>query len=491
MIENHNGDSLANVYSNARNSYNGVSGYPTMKFDGVLSVVGANPTSSSYAAYLPKVNQRNGVMSDFTIDLQFTHNTETNYTANIEIEKVGSYTGTNLVLQLVITESHLDINWGLGPDVNSVNRLMVPSQNGTPLDFSGGNTQSIELTFDMGSWWESENCELIAFVQDNSSKEVLQGTLKTMATPDFTLDAELKAVSNIPEEMCTGILEPEVTIKNKGADILTSVTVNFEVNSELVYTYPWTGALAFTESEMIEIPEFTFSALDDNAIHIFLSDPNGGTDENPDNNSMDFETTPPVTVTDMLVLIFKTDDNPGQTTWDVFDANGNVIGSGGPYTTPQQFLKDTVFLTTPGCHQFVMYDTGGNGLSTYYTLRAVVNGSLTSIFSGGSFGFKEATHFNVDASVGISEPSETLGLEIYPNPLTSFSTIRFNLDDNETVQISLFNNLGMEVRKIANENLSSGDHTVDMNVNGLENGVYFVRVKAGAKVITQKVTILN
>ena len=650
IIENHNGDSLANVYSNSRNSYYGISGYPTAKFDGILTVVGGSSSGSMYLSYLPKVNQRNAVMSDFTIDLNFTHNTETNYTANIDIEKVAAYTGTNLVLHLFVTESKLDINWGLGEYVNFVNRKMIPNQNGTALDFSGGNTQSVELDFDMASYWIPENCDLIAFVQDNSSKEVLQCAIKTMATPDFTLDAELWEVLNIPDEMCAGILEPEVIIKNKGADVLTTLNINFKVNDELVYTYPWTGELSFTETDFVQIPEFTFLSQDENTIEVYVSDPNGGVDENPDNDSQTFETVLPDVVEDMLILIMKTDDHPEQTSWKVFDANGNVVDEGGPYTQAQLFFKDTIFYQSPGCHQFVMYDSGGNGLTTYYTLRSFINGTLTSIASGGAFGYKEATHFTVDMDaltaaftmdvnegcdeltvnfqdqsygavtswewefpggdpstsseqnptvfyaapgvydvtltvsdgtnsasythtdcisvyetpevtfsdipdmcvywpayeltegspaggvysgpgvengwfypdvagagthtltytyeengcensaeqtvyvdecVGIDDPTQAMELQVYPNPMNNTSVVTFSLKNDETVKISLFNNLGMEVLKVANDYMTRGTHRINLNLSNFDNGIYFIRIQAGDKIHTEKVTLVK
>lgn len=207
VIENHNGDSLANAYSNARNSYYGITGYPTTKFDGILTQVGGG-SSSLYASYLIKVNQRNAVLSNFTVDLQFEHLTGNNYHATVVVEKVAPYSGTNLKLRVVVTESSLDINWGLGPDVNSVNRLMVPNQTGTTLDFSSGDVQTIDLNFTMSSGWAAENCELIAFVQDDASKEILQADLKTMAIPDYALDAELAGVANIPGKMCHGAITP-------------------------------------------------------------------------------------------------------------------------------------------------------------------------------------------------------------------------------------------------------------------------------------------
>lgn len=392
VIANHNGASLANVYSNARNSYNGVCAYPTTKFDGVLSHVGGGSTSL-YSLFLSKVEQRNAVMSDFTINLSFEHLSGNDYHATAVVENVGGYTGSNIVLQLVVTESDLNINWGIGDDVNSVNRLMIPNQNGTALDFSGGDIQTIERDFTMQGYWVKDNCELIAFVQDNSSKEILQATLVSMEAAEYNLDAALVSLSGVPEMLCQDVLSPTVEIKNNGVEVLTSLDITFEINGEVIYTYPWEGSLEFPQTETIEIPEFTFDPQDENEIVASVTDPNNGSDQNPDNDNITAMTEATAHCTDYVALILKTDDFPQQTTYEVLGPNGNVIGSGGPYTQPNTFVKDTVFLTQTGCHRFILYDSGGNGLSTFYTLRSVVDGVATSINSGGSFGYEEETQF--------------------------------------------------------------------------------------------------
>ena len=69
IIENHNGDNFANTYSNARNSYYGITGYPTAFFDGIYSVVGGSHSNSMYNSYLPYVNNRSNVPSSFILEL--------------------------------------------------------------------------------------------------------------------------------------------------------------------------------------------------------------------------------------------------------------------------------------------------------------------------------------------------------------------------------------------------------------------------------------
>ncbi len=636
----------------ARASYYGVSSYPTTKVDGILTQSGGGGAGqTNYSAYLSRYNQRINIMSDFSIDLSWENVSDDNFEATVIVEKTGTGTYNNIKLILDLCESDINYTWQGMDKLSFVTRDMIPNQNGTALDFSGGNTVELTLPFTMPAGVVRNNCELIAFVQNFTGKEILQGTKKTMRMPDFVLDAELFAVANIPEEMCTGLLEPEIEIKNMGADILTSLNINFEINGELVETYEWSGSLEFYENEMIEIPEFTFATEDENEIVVYISDPNGGTDDNPDNDSQTFETTLPEIVEDMLILIMKTDDQPQQTTWKVFDATGNVVDEGGPYTQAQLFFKDTVFYESPGCHQFVMYDAGGDGLATYYTLRSFVDGTLTSIGSGGAFGYKEATHFTVDMDavmanftmdedegceeltvnfqdesfgsitswewefeggdpstsneqnpsvfygetgafdvtltvsdgtnsdtytntdcievfelpdvefselddmcvnwpayeltegspaggeysgpgvedgwfypetagigthtlsyiymdangcennagqtvyvdgcVGIDNPTQSLAFQVYPNPMTNSTVVNFNLDNSKNVKISLFNNLGMEVMKITESYMNAGNHNINLNLAEFENGIYFIRVQAGEKILTEKVTLVK
>ena len=61
-------------------------------------------------------------------------------------------------------------------EVDHVNRIMVPNEIGTPLSFTSGDMQIITLSFTKDAAWVAANCELVAFVQDASTKEIFNGT---------------------------------------------------------------------------------------------------------------------------------------------------------------------------------------------------------------------------------------------------------------------------------------------------------------------------
>jgi PKD repeat protein len=180
-IEYHNGDPFANTASDARNAYYAVSGYPTAHFDGVLSFVGGSHTESMYPNYLPLYQQRMAVPSDFLVDI-YGQNTGSVYDIALVITKVNGTWGS-LTVQLALTESEIVYSWQGQDHLNFVERLMAPDHLGTTVDFTGVETITVPLQFTINSTWVAANCEIVAFVQNETTKEILQGNM--VAIPDL------------------------------------------------------------------------------------------------------------------------------------------------------------------------------------------------------------------------------------------------------------------------------------------------------------------
>jgi PKD repeat protein len=395
IMENHNGDSLANVYSNARNTYYNITGYPTYNFDGILSVVGGSATQSMYSTYVPKVNARNAIPSDFTIDLAFTNVGNNNYSATITMDNVGGNTTTGLKLHLSITESHLPISWGLGEYVNFVNRLMVPNQNGTSIDFSGGTTQIVNLNFTVAGFWDIDNCEIIAFIQA-PNKEILQGTKKFMAVPLYNLDAQAKSVVHPEGAYCGTSIAPVVLIKNMGADNLTSLDIEYSINGGVTQFFAWTGNLGFNLGAEVTLPNMPFVSQPTNSFEFTVNNPNGQPDPNPDNNSLNhnFESAPQIP-TSTVNFEIKTDQYPSETTWKVRNSSGAILYSGGPYTGANTIYTAVWQFSAYDCYTFTIYDQYGDGICCsygqgYYKLKDENN---VVLIQGGQFGTEETKPF--------------------------------------------------------------------------------------------------
>lgn len=174
VIKYHTGDIYANSFSAARISYYGISSFPTAKFDGILTVAGGSQTNSLYSTYLPRYNQRMAAPSSFTVAIYGQPTGGLNYNTQILVRKVASYTGTNLRLHLVVTETNIPHVWFNQTHVKDVCRLMAPNQLGTALSFTENDFQVVNLNFTLNSAWVVNNLWLVAFVQDNGTKEILQ-----------------------------------------------------------------------------------------------------------------------------------------------------------------------------------------------------------------------------------------------------------------------------------------------------------------------------
>ncbi len=94
-----------------------------------------------------------------------------------------------------------------------------------------------------------------------------------------------------------------------------------------------------------------------------------------------------------LLLYF--DSYPGETSWQIIDAGGNILHQGGPYASiaPGDELAET-FCLPEGCYDLVVEDSFGDGLCCRYG-----NGSYRlrsgdiSLVEGAQFGTRESTRF--------------------------------------------------------------------------------------------------
>ena len=88
------------------------------------------------------------------------------------------------------------------------------------------------------------------------------------------------------------------------------------------------------------------------------------------------------------------------------------------------------------------------------------------------------------------ENQESTEVTLYPNPLTTSTTITYNLQQPSTVQISIFNHLGKQVELIQ-QTQSQGKQQVSWDASGLPSGVYYFRMQAGEQVASGKMVVVR
>jgi hypothetical protein len=127
----------------------------------------------------------------------------------------------------------------------------------------------------------------------------------------------------------------------------------------------------------------------------------------------------------------------------------------------------------------------GTSLADYAGKGVLVKISVIPGTNGNALYIDE---INLDEATGIREEmTNSFELNVYPNPVTSNATIEFAVAEMTNINISVINTLNQEVYV---ENLGSkipGAHTASIDLSELGSGIYFIQVKAGDKVSTQKI----
>ena len=111
-----------------------------------------------------------------------------------------------------------------------------------------------------------------------------------------------------------------------------------------------------------------------------------------------------------------------------------------------------------------------------------------SATEGGMFKF---TGDLLTSSAAIKNYSYTKSLSVFPNPFTSNTTIEFYLPNPDFVTLSIYDITGKHLKTILSKKLSKGDHKINWNAEGLNEGIYFIRLEIKTSSIVQKVVIMN
>ena len=100
-----------------------------------------------------------------------------------------------------------------------------------------------------------------------------------------------------------------------------------------------------------------------------------------------------------------------------------------------------------------------------------------------------AQPYFVSAKIGDDIPT-SFGLEQnYPNPFNPTTTITFDVAEERTVRIVVYNSLGMEVAEVVNDLVPAGRYSVDFDASSLPNGTYLYRMTAGDVVQTRQMVL--
>jgi len=144
------------------------------------------------------------------------------------------------------------------------------------------------------------------------------------------------------------------------------------------------------------------------------------------------------------------------------------------FTSPALQTGTKDYISVDPRNEDTEFQTAGLKRGQTYHWRVRANGPA------GTSDWSEPWSFAVSADgVGIEDAvSEFLSVQVFPNPMTNKSVILVQLEQAQKVNIGVYDILGREVAKIADEYLSPGEHQFSLDKKTMSEGLYLVRVRS-------------
>jgi len=98
------------------------------------------------------------------------------------------------------------------------------------------------------------------------------------------------------------------------------------------------------------------------------------------------------------------------------------------------------------------------------------------------------THAN---ALGVQETTNTIDLNLYPNPANETTTLSFDLVQPSTIEIKVIDQLGRTVKSVPVQNMNAGAQNIAIATGNLPSGLYSVLLRTNETTVTRKLSIVR
>jgi lysyl endopeptidase len=202
-------------------------------------------------------------------------------------------------------------------------------------------------------------------------------------TPTNGNDAGARSISGINNAYCnSNSFSPVVSIRNFGANVLTSTVINYGIVGAANNVFNFSGNLATNSSTTVALPSLN-GINGANTFYAYTAMPNMVRDSNSVNDTTRFNF---YIVQNGLNPQLKIINNcfGSETSWTITDVAGNVFGEGNGYADNNAAPAIIETLCLPvGCYRFNLLDSYGDGLFGTYGQGCQVNGNAFILGTSG------------------------------------------------------------------------------------------------------------
>lgn len=399
---------------------------------------------------------------------QTKFNNYANQPAYFEIEATHTIVGSEITVDITITPY---MNWtgkcrvavvekttygNVGSngetEFHHVMMKMLPNPGGTTVSLTNGTDFSYSVSGDLSSTFIEEiwDLEVVVFLQQDSDKEVMQSNYSVfIPTATDLILSNLNVTNTYTECSLSTEEQASVEIFNFGPEELQNTAASLYVNNQLIAeeiitdNIPAMGSIVYTFAQTLDLsPEGAYT------IEAAISHPS---DIESGNNMTQTNAT---SGNEVLQVVVKCDNYPAETSWKITDnVNGQVIASGGNYTTPGQLSTTNVCILSHHCYTFTIYDGYGDGIccsygSGYYEIirdgQTIVNGaSFTSSKSHAIGAILDVDNDDIAICVGEEINWDINGVgtfthlpEQIDNTMIGTTNVTYTINDGTTCQLA-------------------------------------------------------
>jgi hypothetical protein len=282
-------------YSSTNTISNGINSAPTGLIDGQHAwTFGA---TSDHPFYLNStiINTAQSVTSPFSITMSRAWDpTFSSVTVTVSVTAAQNFTVAGpLVFRLVMVEQ--EIHFAAAPGSNgekdfyNAARAAFPTlQNGTslPLAWTTGQNQTFTVNCTLPSYIiDKSMVNFIGFIQNDNATTSSRMVYQAAKTNTVGITNDAAAVSIAGNYISCGTsYSPQITVKNNGTNVITSMTINPQLDATPGAPVGWTGSLAPGASTLVSMPVLSPSG-GTHTYSINISLVNGIADANPANNT--------------------------------------------------------------------------------------------------------------------------------------------------------------------------------------------------------------
>jgi hypothetical protein len=345
------------------------------------------------------------------------------------------------------------------------------------------------------------NIEVVAFVTE-SNVDIINAAHGPLTYSGLanTLDIGTNGLMVEPQ-VCAGNLNPSFKFTNNGSTAVTSAVFSYAINGGAATNFNWTGNVnPLQTSDLINLPAMAFAPLNSNSLTIDVVSVNGSPDQVTTNNVLKktMISTDHLAPDLAIQVDFNQDRYGTETKWTVYDeVTGAIIESDGPFTNLGGNLTSlhtkNFDVEQNTCYRIVVTDDGGNGINGGfgaggYTISA--NGEEV-YKSNGKYAQKDIQFFKTINPLGVTKSAMNINsVKMYPNPASGSTALWVSLSQSEKINVSMVNSLGQQVMtKVVD--MPAGNNSLQLNTEGLANGVYFVNVASQKGSVQQKLIVAN